>query len=146
MRSTSTGASFIPGGAPPRPSCIDRRSRRCVLQERLQLIGYEIPDDVAGATLLYGTDGGVLPHDMGGWQFGIMVERGMTPMQAIQSATSVAADHMGLGDSVGALREGFDADIIAVPDNPLTNIDTLRRVPVVIKNGQLVKGLDENLE
>ena len=95
---------------------------------------------IAGATLLYGTDGGVLPHDMGGWQFGIMVERGMTPMQAIQSATSVAADHMGLGDSVGALREGLNANIIAVPDNPLTNIDTLRTVPIVIKDGQLVKG------
>ena len=101
---------------------------------------------MAGATLLYGTDGGVLPHDMGGWQFGIMVERGMTPMQAIQSATSVAADHMGLGDSVGALREGLNADIIAVPDNPLTNIDTLRTVPIVIKDGQLVKGPVTNLE
>ena len=99
----------------------------------------------AGATLLYGTDGGVLPHDMGGWQFGIMVERGMTPMQAIQSATSVAADHMGLGDSVGTLREGFNADIIAFPDNPLTNIDTLRTVPIIIKDGQLVKGADKNL-
>jgi len=101
---------------------------------------------VAGATLLYGTDGGVLPHDMGGWQFGIMVERGMTPMQAIQSATSVAADHMGLGDSVGALRHGLNADIIAVPDNPLTNIDTLRTVPIVIKDGQLVKGPIKHLE
>ena len=101
---------------------------------------------IAGATLLYGTDGGVLPHDMGGWQFGIMVERGMTPMQAIQSATSVAADHMGLGDSVGALRPGLNADIIAVPDNPLTNIDTLRTVPIVIKDGQLVKGPIKHLE
>ena len=93
----------------------------------------------AGATLLYGTDGGVLPHDMGGWQFEIMVERGMTPMQAIKSATSVAAEHMALGDKVGVLREGLQADIIAVRGDPLLDIKRLREVPVVIKDGMLIK-------
>jgi len=93
----------------------------------------------AGATLLYGTDGGVLPHDMGGWQFEIMVERGMTPMQAIKSATSGAAEHMALGDKVGVLREGLQADIIAVRGDPLLDIKRLREVPVVIKDGMLIK-------
>jgi imidazolonepropionase-like amidohydrolase len=93
----------------------------------------------AGATLLYGTDGGVLPHDMGGWQFEIMVERGMTPMQAIKSATSGAAEHMELGDKVGVLREGLQADIIAVRGDPLLDITRLREVPVVIKDGMLIK-------
>jgi imidazolonepropionase-like amidohydrolase len=93
----------------------------------------------AGATLLYGTDGGVLPHDMGGWQFEIMVERGMTPMQAIKSATSGAAEHMELGDKVGVLREGLQADIIAVRGDPLLDITRLREVPVVIKAGMLIK-------
>ena len=93
----------------------------------------------AGATLLYGTDAGVLPHDMGGWQFEIMVERGMTPMQAIKSATSVAAEHMGLDDKVGALREGLRADIIAVRGDPLADVKHLRIVPVVIKEGTLIK-------
>ena len=93
----------------------------------------------AGATLLYGTDAGVLPHDMGGWQFEIMVERGMTPMQAIKSATSVAAEHMGLDEEIGSLRVGLQADMIAVRGDPLADVKRLRVVPVVIKEGMLIK-------
>ena len=93
----------------------------------------------AGATLLYGTDAGVLPHDMGGWQFEIMVERGMSPMQAIKSATSVAAKHMELDDKVGALHEGLRADIIAVRGDPLADIKSLRSVSLVIKDGVVIK-------
>ena len=93
----------------------------------------------AGATLLYGTDAGVLPHDMGGWQFEIMMERGMTPMQAIKSATSVAAEHMDLYDEVGALRMGLRADIIAVAGDPLADITSLRSVSLVIKDGVVIK-------
>ena len=93
----------------------------------------------ADAALLYGTDAGVLPHDMGGWQFEIMVERGMTPMQAIKSATTVAAKHMGLDGVVGTLREGMRADIVAVPGNPLTDLKHLRSVSVVIKDGKILK-------
>ena len=93
----------------------------------------------AGATLLYGTDAGVLPHNMGGWQFDVMVARGMTPMQAIKSATSVAAQHMNLNDRIGALSEGFRADIIAVFGNPLSDVRVLRDVSVVIKDGVIVK-------
>ena len=93
----------------------------------------------AGATILYGTDAGVLPHDMGGWQFKIMVERGMTPMQAIKSATSVAARHMGLDDEVGALHEGFAADIIAVRGNPILDLTRLRDVSVVLKGGVVIR-------
>ena len=93
----------------------------------------------AGATLLYGTDAGVLPHDMGGWQFEIMVERGMTPMQAIKSATSVAAEHMGLDEEIGSLRVGLQADMIAVRGDPLADVKRLRVVPVVIKEGTLIK-------
>ena len=93
----------------------------------------------AGATLLYGTDAGVLPHEMGGWQFEIMMERGMTPMQSIKSATSIAAKHMGLDGVVGTLREGMRADIVAVPGNPLTDLKHLRSVSVVIKDGKILK-------
>jgi imidazolonepropionase-like amidohydrolase len=63
----------------------------------------------------------------------------MTPMQAIKSATSVAAEHMGLDDKVGALREGLQADIIAVRGDPLLDIKRLREVSVVIKDGMLIK-------
>ena len=93
----------------------------------------------AGATLLYGTDAGVLPHDMGGWQFQIMVKRGMTPMQAIKSATSVAAKHMEIDDEVGALLVGLRADLIAVRGDPMADVKSLREVSAVIMDGVVVK-------
>ena len=93
----------------------------------------------AGVTLLYGTDAGVLPHDMGGWQFTTMVERGMSPMDAIRSATSVAAEHLGLDSDIGVISAGKVADLIAVRGNPLENTNTLRAVEVVVKNGYLIK-------
>ena len=93
----------------------------------------------AGVTLLYGTDAGVLPHDMGGWQFTTMVERGMSPMDAIRSATSVAAEHLGLDSDIGVISAGKVADLIAVRGNPLENTNTLRAVEVVVKNGFLIK-------
>lgn len=93
----------------------------------------------AGAILLYGTDAGVLPHHMGGWQFEIMVQRGMTPMQAIKSATSAAAEHMGLRNDVGAIQVGLRAHIIAVRGDPLADPKVLRDVQMVIKDGAVVK-------
>ena len=96
----------------------------------------------AGVTLLYGTDAAVLPHDMGGWQFATMIEHGMTPMDAIRSATSVAADHMDLAHDVGAIAPGRLADIIAVQGDPLMRPETLRDIPVVLKAGVIVKNAD----
>ena len=63
----------------------------------------------------------------------------MTPMQAIKSATSVAAKHMGLADEVGALQEGFAADIIAVRGNPILDLTRLRDVSVVLKGGVVIR-------
>ena len=97
----------------------------------------------AGATLLYGTDAGVLPHDMGGWQFEIMVERGMTAMQAIKSATSIAAKHIELDDKVGSLREGLRADLIAVRGDPMADVKSLREVSVVIMDGVVLKASED---
>jgi len=92
-----------------------------------------------GVPLLYGTDAGVLPHDMGAWQFVIMVERGMTPMAAIKSATSIAASHMGMGQEVGYIAPGRWADIIVVRDNPLQSIDGLKEIALVMKAGIIVR-------
>lgn len=93
----------------------------------------------AGVTVLFGTDLGVLAHDMGAWQFSIMVERGMTEMQAIMAATSVAANHMEIDSDVGAIEIGRYGDLIAVRGNPLDDIAALRKVDVVIKGGVVVK-------
>ena len=92
-----------------------------------------------GVTLLYGTDAAVLPHDMGGWQFATMVEHGMTPMDAIRSATSVAAEHMELAAEVGTVKVGRVGDLIAVRGDPLEDIQVLRQVDVVIKSGLIIK-------
>ncbi len=89
----------------------------------------------AGVTLMFGTDLGVLPHDMGARQFAEMVKQGMTPMQAIKSATTVAADHMGLAADIGAIEVGRYGDLIAVRGNPLSDITVLQDVQFVVKGG-----------
>jgi len=89
----------------------------------------------AGAPIVYGTDAAVYPHGLNARQFPIMVSRGMTPMQAIQSATSVAAKYIGWADRVGALAPGRYGDVIAVRCRPLEDIACLQRVEVVVKGG-----------
>lgn len=89
----------------------------------------------AGVDILYGTDSAVYPHGDNAKQFRIMVERGMTPMDAIRAATSLAARHMGWDDRVGALEPGRFGDLIAVTGNPLEDITALEDVAVVVKGG-----------
>ena len=92
----------------------------------------------AGVTLVFGTDLGVLPHHLGARQFAEMVKHGMTPMHAIKSATSIAADHMELSGDVGAIAVGRFGDLIAVRGNPLEDIAVLQDVRTVIKGGVVV--------
>ena len=92
-----------------------------------------------GVPIVYATDAGVFPHGLNARQFRIMVERGMTPMQAIRAATGVAAHHMGWGDRVGALAPGRYGDLIAVRGDPLRDITVLERVDVVVKGGAVAK-------
>jgi imidazolonepropionase-like amidohydrolase len=89
----------------------------------------------AGVKLAFGTDAGVFPNGWNGKQFAKMVEWGMTPMQAIQSATTSAADLLGWSDRVGSIAPGHFADIIAVDGNPLADISELERVTFVMKGG-----------
>lgn len=97
----------------------------------------------AGVPIVYGTDAAVYPHGFNGRQFRYMVDRGMRPMDAIRSATSVAARYMGWDDRVGALEPGRFGDLIAVRGDPLADITVLENVPVVIKGG-LVFRYDTN--
>jgi len=92
-----------------------------------------------GIPIAYGTDAGVLPHDMGGWQFGIMVERGMAPMDAMRSAMSVAAKLMGWEDRVGTVQPGLYGDLVAVKGNPLEDMEVMKDVRIVIKGGLAFK-------
>ena len=93
----------------------------------------------AGVTIVYGTDSAVYPHGWNARQFEVMVERGMTPVQALQSATSLAAQAMGWSDRVGSLEVGRYGDLIAVAGDPLTDVRRLQRVDVVIKGGLAFK-------
>jgi imidazolonepropionase-like amidohydrolase len=92
-----------------------------------------------GVPIVFGTDAAVYPHGLNARQFRIMVARGMTPMEAIKSATSVAARYMGWADRVGQLSPGRFGDLIAVRGDPLRDIDELRDVAVVIKGGLAFK-------
>jgi imidazolonepropionase-like amidohydrolase len=93
----------------------------------------------AGVKLSFGTDAGVCPYDRSSRQFAFMVKYGMTPMQAIQSATSSAADLLGKSDLLGSLKPGKYADIIAVNGDPTTDISTIEHVSFVMKEGKVYK-------
>ena len=93
----------------------------------------------AGVPIVYGTDACIYPHGLNARQFAIMVERGMTPMQAIQAATSVAARYMGWGDRVGAIAPGMFGDVVAVRGDPLQDVRRLQDVAHVIKGGVVIR-------
>jgi imidazolonepropionase-like amidohydrolase len=94
----------------------------------------------AGVAIAYGTDSGVYPHAWAAKQFAYMVRLGMTPMQAIRSATVVASELMGWQDRVGSITAGRFADLIAVPGDPLDDVSVLEDVLFVMKGGAVVKG------
>jgi imidazolonepropionase-like amidohydrolase len=94
----------------------------------------------AGVRMVFGSDAGVMPHGQVGGQFKVMVQYGMTPMQAIQAATRNGAQALGREKDVGAIAVGRLADIIAVDGDPLADVRELESVDVVIKGGVTVKG------
>lgn len=93
----------------------------------------------AGVKMAYGTDAGVCPHGINGRQLAFMVKYGMTPMQAIQSATVNAADLIGHSELFGSITAGKSADIIAVAGDPITDIRVLEHVAFVMKEGRVYK-------
>lgn len=93
----------------------------------------------AGVKMVFATDAGVMPHGSAGGQFRWMVQYGMTPMEAIQSATRDAALALGREKDVGAIAVGRFGDMIAVDGDPLADVRQLEDVDVVIKSGKVVK-------
>jgi imidazolonepropionase-like amidohydrolase len=93
----------------------------------------------AGVKMSFGTDAGVCPYDQSVKQFAFMVKYGMTPMQAIQSATTNAADLLGHSDDVGSIKPGKLADMIAVAGDPLQDVGVLEHVQFVMKDGKVYK-------
>ncbi len=93
----------------------------------------------AGAKMAFGTDAGVYPHGDNARQFFYMVKFGMTPAQAIRTATTNAADLIGRSKDVGSLEAGKYADIIAVSADPLQDVRALENVGFVMKGGVVYK-------
>jgi imidazolonepropionase-like amidohydrolase len=91
----------------------------------------------AGVRIAFGSDAGVFPHGISARQFAYMVQYGMTPMEAIQSATVVAAELMGWETDAGAIEPGMYADIIAVPGDPIADVRALENVSFVMKGGEV---------
>jgi imidazolonepropionase-like amidohydrolase len=93
----------------------------------------------AGVRIAYGTDSGVYPHGLNARQLTYMVRYGMTPMQAIHSATLSAAQLMGWDDRVGSLTPGKFADIIAVEGDAVAELGRVEKVAFVMKGGVVYK-------
>ena len=93
----------------------------------------------AGVKIAMGTDAAVYPHGLNAHELAVYVSLGMTPLQAIQTATINDADLLGWSDKVGAIETGKWADIIAVDGDPLQDITTLQHVRFVMKGGEVVK-------
>jgi imidazolonepropionase-like amidohydrolase len=93
--------------------------------------------------LAYGTDAGVQPHGLNGGQLRIYVEAGMTPLQALQSATLVAARLLRREDRLGRLAKGYAGDVVAVRGSPLDDIRTVESPVFVMKDGRVVKDVTE---
>jgi imidazolonepropionase-like amidohydrolase len=94
----------------------------------------------AGVRMAFGTDSGVCPHGWNAKQLPYMVRFGMTPMEAIRSATVDAAALMRWEDRVGSLEPGHFADVIAVEGDALADLASFEDVGFVMKGGAVVKG------
>ena len=94
----------------------------------------------AGVKIAFGTDAGGFPWtENPAKEFAYMVKWGMTPAQAIRSATSTAAELLAWSDQVGTLEPGKFADVVAVEGDPLKDITALEHVDFVMKNGAVAK-------
>jgi imidazolonepropionase-like amidohydrolase len=106
-------------------------SHREVFRRALQL----------GVKIAFGTDAGRFPHGSNADEFDLMVAAGMSPMKAIQTATTVAAELLRMENELGSIKAGCVADLIAVSGNPLDDISILHEVPFVLKSGRIVKAI-----
>jgi imidazolonepropionase-like amidohydrolase len=93
----------------------------------------------AGVKVAFGTDAAVYPHGLNAHEFAVYVRLGMTPLQAIQTATINASDLLGWSAKIGTIEPGKWADIIAVDGDPLKDVTTLEQVKFVMKAGEVIK-------
>jgi imidazolonepropionase-like amidohydrolase len=116
-------------------SPVSRKKAEYILPLATQNLQKAIKENVK---IAFGTDSGVYPHGENAKQFAIFVKNGMSPLDAIRTATVNSAELMKL-EKRGQIKVGYEADIIGVEDNPLTTIRTLENVKLVMKEGKVIK-------
>ena len=92
-----------------------------------------------GVRIAFGTDAGVFPHGQNAGEFRLLLAGGMTSREALASATTVAAEILGLEDEIGRIAVGYSADIIAVDGNPLEDATVLEQVDFVMVRGRVIE-------
>jgi len=115
-----------------------------VVAQKAREIGPQIQNTFAraykrGVPIAFGTDAGVFPHGTNAQEFGYMVEAGMPAEEALRAATITNASLLGMGSELGQLKAGFLADIIAVDGDPLRDVNVLKSVRFVMKDGVIHK-------
>jgi imidazolonepropionase-like amidohydrolase len=115
-----------------------------VVQPKARKVGPQIQSTFAkaykaGVKIAFGTDAGVFPHGLNAKEFEYMTEAGMPAMEAIQSATSVAAKVLRIDNQLGRVKAGLLADLVAVPGDPLQDISLMNKVSFVMKDGKVYK-------
>jgi len=92
-----------------------------------------------GVRIAFGTDSSVSRHGENAREFALLVQAGLTPLEAIRTATVNAADHLGLSDLVGSIAPGKAADIVAVRGDPTADVTVLGRVSFVMRDGRIYR-------
>jgi imidazolonepropionase-like amidohydrolase len=92
-----------------------------------------------GVRISFGTDAAVYPHGQNAREFKLMVNLGMSPIDALKSATVTDAELLGIAQKVGTLEKGKLADVIAVPGDPTADITATERVSFVMKEGRIIR-------
>ena len=93
----------------------------------------------AGVKIAFGTDTGVSKHGDNAREFALLVSAGLTPMEAIRTATVACADNLGKSDKLGSIEPGKYGDLVAVKGDPLTDITELEDIDFVMKEGVAYK-------
>ena len=115
-----------------------------VVEEKIEAVASYAESLIArardyGVAIAFGTDAGVFPHGENAGEFALLVEGGLSNREALASATTVAADLLGMSDSIGQLKPGYSADIIAVDGNPLADVTVLEDVDFVMVRGRVIE-------
>ena len=109
-------------------------------KQALEVAGRQVTRAKAmGVTVAFGTDAGVFEHGKNAGEFALMVKAGMTNKEAVASATTVAAETLGLESEIGKIAIGYSADLIAVASNPLEDVRILEKVEWVMVRGRIIQ-------